>query len=223
MLRALLVGWSFKPFFLLRIYNIASGKQKSVIKTPTGDDGSLIKVRQTLRNKYSLTNRISFLSAQVTLDPSGLYAATSSSDKTVSLFDFYSGECLAKLYGHSGGWGFLLLNHFRNAHHSSNNFLLSSEVVTQLQFSRDCKYLYSVSGDRFVWLRLSDNSYQSCLLQNTMTSFQNTMTSLILHRCCFVLSCSCIFIWRLSRALTQVCVTGYNNFTLCLWSCHSTR
>ena len=92
----------------------------------------------------------SFLSAQVTLDPSGLYAATSSSDKTVSLFDFYSGECLAKLYGHSGGWGFLLLNHFRNAHHSSNNFLLSSEVVTQLQFSRDCKYLYSVSGDRFV-------------------------------------------------------------------------
>ena len=58
MLRALLVGWSFKPFFLLRIYNIASGKQKSVIKTPTGDDGSLIKVRQTLRNKYSLTNRI---------------------------------------------------------------------------------------------------------------------------------------------------------------------
>ena len=121
----------------------------------------------------------------MTLDPSGLYAATSSSDKTVSLFDFYSGECLAKLYGHSGGWGFLLLNHFRNAHHSSNNFLLSSEVVTQLQFSRDCKYLYSVSGDRFVWLRLSDNSYQSCLLRNTMTSlqnpitsFQNTMTSL---------------------------------------------
>ena len=122
-----------------------------MIKTPTGDDGSLIKVRQTLCNKYSLTNRIYlFLSAQVTLDPSGLYAATSSSDKTVSLFDFYSGECLAKLYGHSGGWGFLLLNHFRNAHHSSNNFLLSSEVVTQLQFSRDCKYLYSVSGDRFV-------------------------------------------------------------------------
>jgi len=72
----------------------------------------------------------------VTLDPSGLYAATSSSDKTVSLFDFYSGECLARLYGHS-------------------------EVVTQLQFSRDCKYLYSVSGD------------------------------------------SCIFIWRLSRQLTQ--------------------
>ena len=90
------------------------------------------------------------LSAQVTLDPSGLYAATSSSDKTVSLFDFYSGECLAKLYGHSGGWGILLVNQFRNAHHSSNNVLLSSEVVTQLQFSRDCKYLYSVAGDRLV-------------------------------------------------------------------------
>ena len=41
-------------------------------------------------------------SLQVAMDPSGLYVATSSSDKTVSLFDFYSGECLAKLYGHSG-------------------------------------------------------------------------------------------------------------------------
>ena len=39
---------------------------------------------------------------QVAMDPSGLYVAASSSDKTVSLFDFYSGECLAKLYGHSG-------------------------------------------------------------------------------------------------------------------------
>ena len=41
-------------------------------------------------------------SFQVTLDPSGLYMATSSSDKTISLYDFYSGECLAKLSGHSG-------------------------------------------------------------------------------------------------------------------------
>ena len=88
----------------------------------------------------------------MTLDPSGLYAATSSSDKTISLFDFYSGECLAKLYGHSGGWGLLLINYFtiRNAHYHSY-VLLSLEVVTQLQFSRDCKYLYSVAGDRLVW------------------------------------------------------------------------
>ena len=138
--------------FLLRIYHIASGKQKSVIKAPASDDGSLIKVEQPLCDRYSTAQSYpSFLSAQVTLDPSGLYAATSSSDKTISLFDFYSGECLAKLYGHSGGWGLLLINYFtiRNAHYHSY-VLLSSEVVTQLQFSRDCKYLYSVAGDRLV-------------------------------------------------------------------------
>lgn len=84
-----------------------------MIKTPTGDDGSLIKVRTNIvQQVFTDQLYLSFLSAQVTLDPSGLYAATSSSDKTVSLFDFYSGECLAKLYGHSGGWGFLLLNYF---------------------------------------------------------------------------------------------------------------
>ena len=39
---------------------------------------------------------------QVSLDPSGLYAAASSADKTVVLFDIFSGECVTKLYGHSG-------------------------------------------------------------------------------------------------------------------------
>jgi WD40 repeat protein len=87
-----------------RVYQLPSGKQKAVIKASTGDEGSLIKVA---------------------MDPSGLYVACSSSDKTVSLFDFYSGECLAKLYGHS-------------------------EVVTQVKFSTDCRFLYSVSGDGYV-------------------------------------------------------------------------
>ena len=39
---------------------------------------------------------------QVSLDPSGLYAAASSADKSVVLFDIFSGECVTKLYGHSG-------------------------------------------------------------------------------------------------------------------------
>ncbi len=42
---------------------------------------------------------------KVTFDPSGLYAATSSADKTVLLFDIYMGECIAKLSGHSGKEG----------------------------------------------------------------------------------------------------------------------
>lgn len=39
---------------------------------------------------------------QVQTDPSGLYIATSCSDKNLSIFDFYSGECVATMYGHSG-------------------------------------------------------------------------------------------------------------------------
>ena len=39
---------------------------------------------------------------QVQIDPSGLYIATSCSDKNISLFDFYSGECVATMFGHSG-------------------------------------------------------------------------------------------------------------------------
>ncbi|KFQ78037.1 Mitogen-activated protein kinase-binding protein 1, partial [Phoenicopterus ruber ruber] len=68
---------------------------------------------------------------QVQTDPSGLYIATSCSDKNLSIFDFYSGECVATMYGHS-------------------------EIVTGMKFSNDCKHLISVSGDSciFIW-RLS--------------------------------------------------------------------
>ncbi|XP_019714745.1 mitogen-activated protein kinase-binding protein 1-like, partial [Hippocampus comes] len=67
----------------------------------------------------------------VQIDPSGLYIATSCSDKSINIFDFYSGECVATMFGHS-------------------------EVVTGLKFSSDCTRLISVSGDSciFVW-RLS--------------------------------------------------------------------
>lgn len=43
-----------------------------------------------------------FSSPQVQTDPSGLYVATSCSDKNISIFDFYSGECVATMFGHSG-------------------------------------------------------------------------------------------------------------------------
>lgn len=42
------------------------------------------------------------LSWQVRLDPSGQYVATSCSDKNISIFDFYTGECVATMFGHSG-------------------------------------------------------------------------------------------------------------------------
>ena len=46
------------------------------------------------------TNTIFFY--QIQLDPSGLYAATSCSDKSVNIYDFEAGECSAVMYGHSG-------------------------------------------------------------------------------------------------------------------------
>ncbi|XP_043554434.1 mitogen-activated protein kinase-binding protein 1 [Chiloscyllium plagiosum] len=95
---------------LLRIFNISNGKQKKLYKGSQGEDGTLIKVQ---------------------IDPSGLFIATSCSDKNLSIFDFYTGECVATMFGHS-------------------------EVVTGMKFTNDCKHLISVSGDSciFIW-RLS--------------------------------------------------------------------
>lgn len=69
---------------------------------------------------------LSFL--QLCLDNSGLYVATSCTDKTLAVYDYYSGECMATMYGHS-------------------------ELVTGLRFTNDGKHLISVSGDGcvFVW------------------------------------------------------------------------
>ena len=97
-----------------RIFNISNGKQKKLYKGSQGEDGTLIKVRHS-----SLHHHVSMVTAgvdewatvswqvhetppQVQIDPSGLYIATSCSDKNISIFDFYSGECVATMFGHSG-------------------------------------------------------------------------------------------------------------------------
>eukprot|EP00061_Rhincodon_typus_P006706 g27643.t1 len=67
-------------FALRRIFNISNGKQKKLYKGSQGEDGTLIKVQ---------------------IDPSGFFIATSCSDKNLSIFDFYSGECIATMFGHS--------------------------------------------------------------------------------------------------------------------------
>ena len=59
------------------------------------------------------------------LDPSGSYAATSCSDKNLCLLDFYTGELLATMYGHS-------------------------EIPTDVRFMNDLKHVLSVSGDGYV-------------------------------------------------------------------------
>jgi len=62
------------------------------------------------------------------LDSSGIYSATSCTDKTLCVYDYYSGECMATMFGHS-------------------------ELVTGLRFTNDCRRLVSASGDGciFVW------------------------------------------------------------------------
>ncbi|KMQ93819.1 mitogen-activated protein kinase-binding protein 1 [Lasius niger] len=91
----------------IRVYNVTTGKHNKTFKGSVSDDGSLIKV---------------------VLDASGIYVATSCTDKTLCVYDYYSSECMATMVGHS-------------------------ELVTGLRFSPDCRHLVSASGDGcvFVW------------------------------------------------------------------------
>ena len=63
------------------MFSVSGGKKLTTIKAPAGDEGGLLKV---------------------TLDPSGHYAATSCADKSILVFDLSSGDCVSRLYGHSG-------------------------------------------------------------------------------------------------------------------------
>ncbi|CAH2101965.1 unnamed protein product [Euphydryas editha] len=91
----------------VRVYSAANGRHTKTFRGTTAEDGTLIKV---------------------SLDSSGIYLATSSTDKILSVYDYYSGECMATMYGHS-------------------------EIVTGLRFTPDCQHLVSASGDGcvFVW------------------------------------------------------------------------
>ena len=84
----------------VRVYMVGNGKHIKTFKGSSGEDGTLIKV---------------------VLDRSGVYLATSCTDKTISIYDFHSGECVATMFGHS-------------------------ELVTGLKFTNDCRHLISVSG-----------------------------------------------------------------------------
>lgn len=92
-------------FYVCRIYSIKNGKQKKCYTGSIGNDGTIIRVR---------------------LDPAGMYAATSCSDKNLCIFDFFTGEMVASMMGHS-------------------------EIATGLQFTNDLKHLISVAGDGWVW------------------------------------------------------------------------
>ncbi|XP_013102942.1 mitogen-activated protein kinase-binding protein 1 isoform X6 [Stomoxys calcitrans] len=91
----------------IRVYGTQNSKHTKTFKGSHSDEGSLIKL---------------------SLDPSGIYVATSCTDKTLAVYDYYSNECMARMYGHS-------------------------ELVTGLKFTNDCRHLISASGDGcvFIW------------------------------------------------------------------------
>ncbi|XP_038623603.1 WD repeat-containing protein 62 [Tachyglossus aculeatus] len=106
----------------VRVYNTASGKQKKCYKGSQGDDGSLLKVQ---------------------VDPSGTFLATSCSDKSISVIDFYSGDCIAKMFGHS-------------------------EIITGMKFTYDCRHLITVSGDSCVFIWHLGPELTSCMKQHLL-------------------------------------------------------
>uniref|UniRef100_A0A7N0U4G7 Mitogen-activated protein kinase-binding protein 1 n=1 Tax=Kalanchoe fedtschenkoi TaxID=63787 RepID=A0A7N0U4G7_KALFE len=64
---------------------------------------------------------------KVTMDPSGSYLLCSYSNRTVCMYDYLTGELVAKVMGHS-------------------------EVVTGIIFLPDCRHIVSVSGDSCIFL-----------------------------------------------------------------------
>ncbi|CAO2625977.1 WD repeat-containing protein 62 [Lemmus lemmus] len=106
----------------VRVYNTVSGKQKKCYKGSQGDEGSLLKVH---------------------VDPSGTFLATSCSDKSISVIDFYSGECVAKMFGHS-------------------------EIVTGMKFTYDCRHLITVSGDSCVFIWHLGPEITNCMKQHLL-------------------------------------------------------
>ncbi|KAB0390803.1 hypothetical protein E2I00_016712, partial [Balaenoptera physalus] len=82
-------------------------------------------------------------SRQVHVDPSGTFLATSCSDKSISVIDFYSGECVAKMFGHS-------------------------EIVTGMKFTYDCRHLITVSGDSCVFIWHLGPEITNCMKQHLL-------------------------------------------------------
>lgn len=80
-----------------------------------------------------------YLIFQVVLDRSGIYLATSCTDKSLSVYDYYSGECMATMCGHS-------------------------ELATGLRFTNDCHRLISASGDGYVVLFTTSRSFINVLI-----------------------------------------------------------
>lgn len=122
--------------FYVRIYNARTGKQKKCYSGSSGTEGTLLRVE---------------------LDPSGRYAATSCSDKNLSVYDFFAGELVASMSGHS-------------------------EISPGIKFLNDLKHVVSVSVDgsvTLIYILRLRFSFLAYVMVNRMTE-----TMEILCFCC---------------------------------------
>ncbi|KAK4270452.1 hypothetical protein QN277_023488 [Acacia crassicarpa] len=78
---------------------------------------------------------------KVTMDPSGTYVVCSYSNKSVCIYDIFSGQMVANAMGHA-------------------------EVVTGIIFLPDCKHIVSVDGDGCIFLWKLPASLSSKILKN---------------------------------------------------------
>ncbi|XP_076314517.1 mitogen-activated protein kinase-binding protein 1-like isoform X4 [Tachypleus tridentatus] len=108
----------------IRVYSVNNVKNTRSFRGSQGEDGTLIKL---------------------VLDSTGTYLATSCTNKSLYIYDYYSGECVASMFGHS-------------------------ELVTGLKFTNDGNHLISVSGDGciFVW-KLPVEVTQAMLSRQTLS------------------------------------------------------
>lgn len=172
------------------------------------------------RDETGSLNDTRDFSWQVHVDPSGTFLATSCSDKSISVIDFYSGECIAKMFGHSGKCASLpgpppLPPTAMTQRHG---WLLSllAEIVTGMKFTYDCRHLITVSGDRWdcpgshPWLYPSDGVRvgpaalcSQPVHMESISKLSNSLPSWTMYTLVFTPSPE----FRLSRSVTYFLIT----------------
>ncbi|KAJ3379389.1 hypothetical protein HDU92_006708 [Lobulomyces angularis] len=108
------------------VSTVSQDKRLNIYSTATGKPVRSYKHDQSEEQGMQDNGGGGFL--KVSMDPSGLFAATASSDKYIRVFDFYSGACITRMAGHS-------------------------ELITSIKFSLDGSRLITTGGDScvFIW------------------------------------------------------------------------
>lgn len=117
---------------MIRLFNVAQIKYQSSFKGSFSEEGTLIKIA---------------------LDPSCTFLAASSTNKTINIYDYQRGECIASIsYG-------------------------LSDLVTDLKFSPDGRYLVACSGDGCIFIWASPPEIANTISGNIATNLDQLSLS----------------------------------------------